>query len=107
MDEIKPRKKSAKGKKRERSFLETLEGLLSSEIDESLVSDAVKKALPKKGTTYQEAVLMAQIIKACHGDTQSASFLRDTSGNKLKDTEKGRDVRLEDILKKRSLFREE
>ncbi len=38
-----------------------------------------------KGATYLDLVLMAQIKKASGGDTSSASFLRDTSGNKLKD----------------------
>ncbi|MBQ3589864.1 MAG: hypothetical protein II980_05370 [Clostridia bacterium] len=42
-------------------------------------------ALLGKGATYLDLVLMAQIKKASNGDTSSASFLRDTSGNKLKD----------------------
>ena len=36
-------------------------------------------------STFLDLVLVAQIKKAAGGDTSSAGFLRDTSGNKLKD----------------------
>ena len=42
-------------------------------------------ALLGKSATYLDLVLVMQIKKACAGDTSSASYLRDTSGNKLKD----------------------
>ena len=43
------------------------------------------EALLGKSATYLDLVLVMQIKKACAGDTSSASYLRDTSGNKLKD----------------------
>ena len=46
-----------------------------------------------KGATYLDLVLMAQIKKASGGDTASASFLRDTSGNKLKDKAQAQEQR--------------
>ena len=36
--------------------------------------------------TILEAVLISQINKAIGGDNTAAAFLRDTSGNKLKDS---------------------
>lgn len=42
-------------------------------------------AMLGKSATYLDLVLFAQIKKACAGDTSCASFLRDTSGNKLKE----------------------
>lgn len=38
-----------------------------------------------KGYTYLDLILFAQIKKAIGGDNSSASFIRDASGNKLKD----------------------
>ena len=32
--------------------------------------------------TYQEAILISQVLKASLGNTQAAVFVRDTSGNK-------------------------
>ena len=68
-------------------FKKTIEELLSYEAPRDLLPDAVKE-LPLEKINFQEAILLAQIIKAMGGDTQSSVFLRDTSGNKLKDGEK-------------------
>lgn len=68
-------------------FKKTLEELLSYEAPRDLLPDAVKE-LPLEKINFQEAILLAQIIKAMGGDTQSSVFLRDTSGNKLKDGER-------------------
>ena len=68
-------------------FREALAILLSTRINPALVCDAVKGTSLGDKISYQEAILLAQIIKACNGDTQAAVFVRDTSGNKLKDQE--------------------
>ncbi len=72
-------------KKREAiPFKRMLEDILSMEISPKTVSEAVKSTPLGNKITYQEAVLIAQVLKAANGDTQAAVFLRDTSGNKLK-----------------------
>ena len=48
------------------------------------VAEAVKSTPLGDNITYQEAVLIAQVLKAACGDTQAAVFLRDTTGNKHK-----------------------
>ena len=42
-------------------------------------------ALKGKNITVQEAIMLAQIQKAMKGDTKAAEYVRDTSGNKLKE----------------------
>ena len=54
------------------------------EIDENGEPILDSRVLGKK-YTYLDLVLLAQIKKAISGDNSSASFIRDTSGNKLKD----------------------
>lgn len=65
-------------------FKKMLEDILSMEISPKTVSEAVKSTPLGDKITYQEAVLIAQVLKAANGDTQAAVYLRDTSGNKLK-----------------------
>lgn len=65
-------------------FKRMLEDILSMEIAPETVSEAVKSTPLGDKITYQEAVLIAQVLKAANGDTQAAVYLRDTSGNKLK-----------------------
>ncbi len=95
-------KKSAKKRKKKQvvPFRESLAILLSTRINPDLVCDAVKGTGMGDKITYQEAILIAQIIKACNGDTQSATFIRDASGNKLKDGEGPARLhrKLEDII---------
>lgn len=42
-------------------------------------------AIKGKNITVQEAIMLAQIQKAMKGDTRAAEFVRDSSGNKLKE----------------------
>lgn len=72
-------------KRRLQRFKKTLNEILSMVISPETVSEAVKKTPLGDNITYQEAILIAQVLKASNGDTQAAVFLRDTSGNKLKD----------------------
>lgn len=77
-----------KGRVRRRKlqrFKKTLNDILSMVISPETVAEAVKKTPLGDNITYQEAILIAQVLKASNGDTQAAVFLRDTSGNKLKD----------------------
>lgn len=73
--------------RRKTPFKKTLEELLSLEAPREMLPEAISE-LPLEKINFQEAILLAQIIKAMGGDTQSSVFLRDTSGNKLKDGEK-------------------
>ena len=72
-------------KSNEVSFKKRLCKHLSKKLVYNAQGEVDFNALLGKGATYLDLVLMAQIKKASNGDTSSASFLRDTSGNKLKD----------------------
>lgn len=73
------------------SFKKRLEELLSKRVKEK-DGRVDFDALINNKTTYLDLVLIAQIKKACGGDTSSANFLRDTSGNKLKDKVEGEET---------------
>jgi len=45
-------------------------------------------ALRGKNISVQEAIIIAQIQRAMKGDTRAAEFIRDSSGNKLKEAVK-------------------
>lgn len=80
------RKKRGRVKRREsESFKKSLANILSMVIAPETVAEAVKKTPLGESITYQEAILIAQVLKASNGDTQAAVYLRDTSGNKLKE----------------------
>lgn len=72
-------------KSNEVSFKKRLCKHLSKRLVYNAQGEVDFNALLGKSATYLDLVLMAQIKKASNGDTSSASFLRDTSGNKLKD----------------------
>lgn len=72
-------------KRKVERFKTVLNEILSMVISPETVAEAVKKTPLGDKITYQEAILIAQVLKASNGDTQAAVFLRDTSGNKLKD----------------------
>ena len=78
-------KKGRVRKRKVKRFKKVLDEILSMVISPETVSEAVKKTPLGDSITYQEAILIAQVLKASNGDTQAAVFLRDTSGNKLKD----------------------
>lgn len=85
--------------KNQKRFKEVLNQLLSRRISVGTLPEAIKRGVKGEKITLLEAVLLAQINKAIGGDTSSATFLRDTSGNKLKDTtgEVATSVRFEDL----------
>ena len=72
-------------KRKNERFKKALDSILSMVISPETVAEAVKKTPLGDNITYQEAILIAQVLKASNGDTQAAVFLRDTTGNKLKD----------------------
>ena len=67
-------------------FKDKLNELLSKKVDVGTFPEAIQKLSAGKKITLLEAVLIAQICKAISGDNTAAAFLRDTSGNKLKDS---------------------
>ena len=71
--------------KKTKRFKEVLNELLSRRVSVGTLPEAIKRGAKGESITLLEAVLLAQINKAICGDTSSATFLRDTSGNKLKD----------------------
>ena len=75
------------------SFKETLKRLLSMEISPNTVAEAVKSTPLGDRITYQEAILIAIILKASNGDIQAANIVREASGNKQKEGEPDRVVR--------------
>ena len=89
--------KKVKRKKRE-PFKKTLEKILSMRADENTVSKAVFLSSLGKNLSYQEAILLALVIKAANGDIQAATFIRDTSGNKQNnEDENERSLKFEDL----------
>lgn len=81
----------ASGKKRreQKAMKDTLGALLSMPLKTDAIEDIEDiqslAELKGKNITVQEAILLAQIQKAVKGDTKAAEYIRDTSGNKLKD----------------------
>ena len=80
---------SGKARKARKAMKETLETLLSMSLKDEEAQDIEQiKSLAKlggKNISVQEAIMLAQIKKAIKGDTKAAEFIRDSSGNKLKD----------------------
>jgi hypothetical protein len=81
-------KKTKRQARREVSFKETLDTLLALELPSEFLPQAIQNSPVGGRLNYREVILLMQILKASGGDTQAAVFLRDTSGNKLKDAEK-------------------
>ena len=81
-------------------FKVTLESILSMVIVPETVPKAVRSTPLGDNITYQEAILIAQILKATTGDTQASTFIRDTSGNKLKEKADESRAKLEDLILK-------
>ena len=71
--------------KKSLKFKDTLNKLLSKKVDVGTMPEQIQKLSSGKKITLLEAVLISQINKAIGGDNTAAAFLRDTSGNKLKD----------------------
>ena len=94
------RKRRIKKIREESTFKEAFFDILSLEVPSDALCDAVKNSPLGEKINYKEAILLAQIIKATNGDTQAATFVRDTSGNKIKEAESERTVkkRFEDFF---------
>lgn len=80
-------KKSGQVRKQKRMMKDTLQMLLDLTLKDGEATSPEKiKSLAdiqNANLTVDQAILFAQIKKAVKGDTQSAVFIRDTSGNKL------------------------
>ncbi len=80
---------SGKARREKKAMKETLETLLQMPLKSGKAVDLDKikdiAALKGKNITVQEAIMLAQIQKAMKGDTKAAEYVRDTSGNKLKE----------------------
>ena len=82
----------ASGKKRreKKAMKDTLETLLSMPLKSESIDDLEEiqslAALKGANITVQEAIMLAQIKKAVKGDTRAAEYIRDTSGNKAKES---------------------
>lgn len=81
---------SGKARREKKAMKETLEILLSLLLQDGDSADIEKiesvAALNGKNVTVQEAIMLAQIQKAIEGDTKAAEYIRDTSGNKPKES---------------------
>lgn len=80
-------KKPKRTRKASESFKSTLSKILSLKIAPETVPESVLKTPLGDNITYQEAILIAQILKAVNGDNHAAVYLREASGNKPKDKE--------------------
>jgi hypothetical protein len=80
---------SGKTRRERKAMKDTLGALLAMPLKDDGLADieGVQSlaALNGKNITVQEAIMLAQIKKAVKGDTRAAEYIRDTSGNKLKD----------------------
>lgn len=80
---------SGKARREKKAMKDTLAILLSMPMKDgdSADIDAIQSiaSLSGKNITVQEAIMLAQIKKAVKGDTRAAEFVRDSSGNKLKE----------------------
>jgi hypothetical protein len=80
---------SGKVRREKKAMKDTLATLLSMPLKDGMADDIdqIKSiaSLNGKNITVQEAIMLAQIKKAVKGDTKAAEFVRDSSGNKLKE----------------------
>lgn len=77
---------SGEARKKQKMMKDTLNMLLNLTLKSGDVTkpEEIKSLADIAGAnlTLDQAILIAQIKKAVKGDTQSATFIRDTSGNK-------------------------
>lgn len=78
---------SGVAKRKKKAMREVLEELLALPLNDLDTPEKVKSFLDfgkNKNVTIEQAVLMAQIVKAItKGDTKAAAFIRDTAGQKI------------------------
>lgn len=82
-------KASGKVRREKKAMKDTLATLLSMSLKEGTITDIDKitnvASLKGLNISVQDAIMLAQIQKALKGDTKAAEYIRDTSGNKLKE----------------------
>ena len=80
---------SGKARREKKAMKETLATLLTMTLKNGDCADVDDiqslAALQGKNITVQDAIMLAQIKKALKGDVRAAEFIRDSSGNKLKE----------------------
>lgn len=80
---------SGKVRREKKAMKDTLATLLAMPLKDGVSHDIdeIKSiaSLNGKNITVQEAIMLAQVKKAVKGDTKAAEFIRDSSGNKLKE----------------------
>lgn len=78
---------SGKARRAKKTMKDTLQMMLELTLKDGALTSAedIKSLADLKDAnlTVEQAVLFAQLKKAMKGDTSSAVFIRDTSGNKL------------------------
>ncbi len=96
---VKKRKGRPKKRKVE-NLKKTLNYILSMVASPDALPKDVKTTPLGENVTYQEAILISQVLKAINGDTRAAVFLRDILGNKHKDSDQEEPTQLtwEDII---------
>lgn len=76
-------KASGEARRRKKALREIAETLGTAQAPEEIREAFREKGFTKKKSlTLDEALMLAQYAKALTGDTQSAAFIRDTSGQK-------------------------
>lgn len=80
-------KASGRSKRKKKAMREVLENLLQLPLTDSTRPEKLKSYVDfgkNKNVTIEEAILMAQIVKAVQkADTRAATFIRDTAGQKI------------------------
>lgn len=80
-------KASGRAKRKKKAMREVLEALLQLPLKDSTRPEKLKSYVDfssGKNVTIEEAILMAQIVKAIQkADTRAATFIRDTAGQKI------------------------
>ena len=80
---------SGKARRAKKAFKETLETLLSMNMEngEGISVDDITsfKGIKGQNISVQEAILIAQVQKAMKGDTRAAEYVRDSIGQKPTD----------------------
>ena len=80
-------KASGRAKRKKKAMREVLENLLQLPLTDSTRPEKLKSYVDfgkNKNVTIEEAILMAQIVKAVQkADTRAATFIRDTAGQKI------------------------
>ncbi|MDR1183387.1 MAG: hypothetical protein LBK67_01155 [Coriobacteriales bacterium] len=85
-DQIAGGKARARQRREQKEMKEALRALLDMPMGKGRLHDfhSINEA-EGRNITLQEAILLSQALKAANGDTQAATFIRDTSGNKPND----------------------